>query len=128
MVCHLTRFGGWHLLGGDFESLRLSRAQARDVHRIRDHAGLDARLLGYRLGLKLGTDALLVSAASLGQDLPADALDGIRFGDAQTFPVVAADLMPTYEGKALGDKLRVLENTWIESGFTLSKEELLSKG
>ncbi|MDJ0640956.1 MAG: CCA tRNA nucleotidyltransferase [Paracoccaceae bacterium] len=116
------------LLGGDFDSLRLSRAQARDVHRIRDNTGQDARRLGYRLGLKLGADALLVTAASLGQDLPADALDGISFGAAQTFPVFAADLMPEYEGKALGDKLRALENTWIESGFTLLKEELLSEG
>ena len=116
------------LLGGDFDSLRLSRAQARDVHRIRDNTGQDARRLGYRLGLKLGADALLVTSASLGQDLPADALDGISFGAAQTFPVFAADLMPEYEGKALGDKLRALENTWIESGFTLLKEELLSEG
>jgi hypothetical protein len=33
--------------------------------------------------------------------------------------------MPDYEGAALGDRLRVLENHWIASGFRLAREDLM---
>jgi poly(A) polymerase len=34
--------------------------------------------------------------------------------------------MPDFEGPALGAELSRLERVWIESGFRLSREELLS--
>jgi poly(A) polymerase len=33
--------------------------------------------------------------------------------------------MPSLEGKALGDRLKSLETEWIDSGFKLTKAELL---
>lgn len=43
------------------------------------------------------------------------------------FPIKAQDLMARgmHEGKALGDRLKALEVTWEESGYTLSRETLL---
>lgn len=47
---------------------------------------------------------------------------------APTFPVTAQDLMERgyTQGKALGDKLRELENIWEENGYKQSREELLT--
>lgn len=45
-----------------------------------------------------------------------------------SFPVPAADLMEKgFEGKALGDKLKQLEQEWEESEYRLSKDDLLAK-
>jgi len=37
----------------------------------------------------------------------------------------AADLMPDYQGPALGKRLAELEDRWIASGFSLTKAQLL---
>jgi poly(A) polymerase len=44
---------------------------------------------------------------------------------APVFPVTAKDLNME-EGKALGDRLRLLETKWEESDYTLTKEQLLA--
>lgn len=54
-----------------------------------------------------------------------EAEDARRGADAK-FPVSAEDLMPRLTGPALGKHLRQLETRWIESGFTLTREELLA--
>ena len=49
--------------------------------------------------------------------------------DPPTFPLSGADLIALgYEpGEAMGELLRKLEDGWIESGFALSKEELMKQ-
>ncbi|MEL7429732.1 MAG: CCA tRNA nucleotidyltransferase, partial [Pseudomonadota bacterium] len=44
------------------------------------------------------------------------------------FPVQGRDLLDLgmAPGKAVGERLRQLEKTWVESGFHLSREELLA--
>jgi len=74
---------------------------------------------GARWGLALG-------GALSHSDCPDSADAEIAKAAAQVFPVVAADLMPRYQGPALGARLRQLESRWIASGFTLSRAELLS--
>ncbi len=47
---------------------------------------------------------------------------------APSFPLRGPDLAPfDLEGPALGERLRALEQQWIESGFALSREELLAR-
>ena len=84
--------------------------------------------LGYRYGAELGLDALIVGAVSMGQVLSQEAIAELRNGAASKFPVTAADLMSDLQGKALGDALKRLEDRWVQSGFTLSRETLLSEG
>ena len=43
-----------------------------------------------------------------------------------SFPIRAADLIPSFSGPALGEKLADLEAQWIASGFTLTRKDLLS--
>ncbi|WP_444453764.1 CCA tRNA nucleotidyltransferase [Rhodobacter capsulatus] len=107
--------------------LRLSKAEARQLERLREafgDPGSDAEL-GYRYGAEIARDALLIRGASLGQAIPEFSLNRVAFGAAQRFPVTASDLMPGLAGPALGAKLKELECRWIASGFSLSREALL---
>jgi len=116
-------------LGGSdvAKRLRLSRAEARRLARLRD--GIDSAMppaeLGYRLGATDGADIVLLRAASHGGPPAPDAFDAVRRGAAAVFPVRAADLMPHHSGPALGKRLAELEARWIASGFTLTRAELL---
>jgi poly(A) polymerase len=35
--------------------------------------------------------------------------------------------MPAYEGPRLGQRLKELEQRWIDSGFTLTRDDLLAE-
>ncbi|TDK44418.1 CCA tRNA nucleotidyltransferase [Antarcticimicrobium luteum] len=110
------------------ETLRLSRAQARGLDRLREAAAsaMGAAELGYRLGPAAGRDALLLRCAWLDQPWPGAAAAEIDRGAAARFPVTARDLMPDYAGAALGKRLAQIEAAWIASGFSLSRASLLS--
>jgi poly(A) polymerase len=115
-------------LGGEEvpERLRLSRKDAARLAAIGKATALHAGEAGYRLGAEVARDALLIVAASTGQQIDQAALERARHAARQTFPLRAADLMPGVTGPELGRRLAVLETAWIESGFTLSRERLLS--
>jgi poly(A) polymerase len=61
-------------------------------------------------------------------EMPFDPGDLVRAqnGAEARFPVKATDLMPEYQGAALGAKLAELEDRWIASGFALDRAELLT--
>ncbi|WP_095587788.1 CCA tRNA nucleotidyltransferase [Actibacterium ureilyticum] len=107
--------------------LRLSRDETRALAALRDGATGTAvpRALGYRLGVAAARDAVLLRASLMESPLPAGWPDDIATGAAAEFPVKARDLMPDYQGPALGAKLAELEDRWIASGFALDKEALL---
>jgi poly(A) polymerase len=114
--------------GADAEAaLRLSRAELRDLAALR--AALDSTdtpaALGWRLGDRLGADAVLARAAVMAALPPARWLDDIPRGAAAAFPVTAADLMPALQGEALGAALKELETRWLQSDLTLSRDDLL---
>ncbi len=110
------------------ELLRLSRSDARRLEALlaaaRSTAGPGE--LGYRLGDGGGRDALALRAAFTELAPPVDAAAAVARGAGARFPVSAADLMPAYEGPALGARLRELEARWIASGFAASRDELLA--
>jgi len=109
------------------ERLRLSKADARRLDRLLDYRGSIARPdeLAYRAGPDIARDAVLLTAALLGTEVPDDLEPRLKVGAAATFPVKPRDLMPAYEGAALGARLRTLEDRWIASGFTLTRDALL---
>ena len=51
--------------------------------------------------------------------------EALARGAAARLPITAADLIPAYEGAALGARLAALEARWIASGFTLTRQDLL---
>jgi poly(A) polymerase len=119
----LRRLG---VLGGDTSALRLTKAEARDLSRLRDAVGdiTPPAALGYHLGADLGADAALARAAMLESPLPADWQADVMRGAHARFPVRAADL-PGLEGAALGQRLKALESRWIASDFTATRDDLL---
>ena len=117
-------------LGGDFtDALRLSRDQARRLQLLRHWAEGTAQAgeLGYRLGVQDGIAAIVLRAALMEMPPDPDADRNIREGAEQVLPLAAADLMPRWQGAALGATLRRLEQDWIASGFTLTRDALLAR-
>ncbi len=108
--------------------LRLSRQQAKQLDLLTMEIGQTTGPgeLGYRYGVETGHDILLLRAALLETPLADDPVAGLRKGANAVFPVAAHDLMPAYDGPALGARLKKLESRWITSGFTLTKRDLLS--
>jgi poly(A) polymerase len=117
------------VLGGQevADRLRLSRAEAVDLDRLRATiAGGDGPAqLGWRLGEVLATDAVIARAALVGAPPPPGWQDEVARGVAATFPIRAADLMATHQGPALGARLKVLEERWLASNLSLSRDDLL---
>ena len=115
------------VLGGDTDSLRLSRPETRDLAALRAAFGSTdtPAALGWRLGVALGTDAVLARAAVLESNPSPGWQSHVHRGAAALFPVTAADLMPALQGEALGLKLKQLEQAWLASDLTLSREDLL---
>jgi poly(A) polymerase len=116
------------VLGGDDlqDRLRLSRAEDRDIARLRSEIGGTHRpaALGHVLGADLGTDAVLARAALLEHPLPPDWQAEVARGAHNRFPVTADDL-PSLIGPALGQELKRLQKAWLQSDLRLSKQELL---
>lgn len=118
------------VLGGEnvADHLRLSRKEASQLETLHRSLGLGSGELGYRLGADVGRDALLVAAATMGRGpVPEAEFRAMLHGAEQDFPVVAADLMPGLSGPDLGAALKRLEQVWIDSGFALSRDELLTR-
>ncbi|MFK7745033.1 MAG: CCA tRNA nucleotidyltransferase [Roseobacter sp.] len=117
-------------LGGeDVENqLRLSRVQARQLKLIQQNgfAGPSFPEVAYRYGFDVGRAAVILRAALAEKPVQQDDIDTIKAASIAQFPVKAADLMPGFHGKALGDKLADLEQEWILSGFVLSRDALLT--
>lgn len=116
-------------LGGETvaDRLRLSKSDARRLALLREMAaaGGQAAELGYRHGVRDGWAILLLRAALLETPPDPRSAEDLAQGAAARFPVTASDLMPGYTGPALGARLQALERRWIDSGFTLSRDDLL---
>ena len=122
-LCRLAALGGLDVA----DHLRLSRAEARDLDRLRQAVGDSAGAgeLAYRHGEAMARDAILIRAATGLPPAPGWQHE-IAKGATATFPVRPADLMPQYAGAELGRRLAEVEARWIASGFTLSREQLLA--
>jgi len=117
------------VLGGEglAERLRLSRRDAAALDAVRGEIG-SARPpaeLGYRHGEVLARDMVLARAAVREAAPPVGWAVAVARGAAAKFPLAAADLAPALQGPALGAALKKLEAAWIESGFTLTRTQLL---
>jgi poly(A) polymerase len=110
------------------DRLRLSKADAKKVALVREETGklTPPHELGYRYGYWDGVHCLLLRWASLLLPFDEASLPEIAKGAEASFPVSAADLMPEFSGKALGDTLKKLEAVWIDSIFETTKAELLA--
>jgi poly(A) polymerase len=118
-------------LGGEahMDRLRLSKADDRRLGRLLEHRGTFAspEELAYRLGGDEARNVVLVTAAMLEKPLPTNLEADLAKGAGAVFPIRPHDLMPGYEGPALGARLQDLEDAWIASGFSLTRDDLLGR-
>ncbi|MGJ8556810.1 MAG: CCA tRNA nucleotidyltransferase [Sulfitobacter geojensis] len=117
------------VLGGEDPAarFRLSKADAQKLAVLREvgFSGPPVAEIAYRHGVEVGQTTVLLRAV-LAEQMPDRALLETVLSAAEAkFPVTASDLMPEFQGPALGKKLRQLEQRWIDSGFALSAQELL---
>jgi poly(A) polymerase len=117
-------------LGGESpaDALRLSRKDARRLELLRNEAAgtQTPEALGYRHGVNVARDVVVLRAAMFEMPVPGGAFAAAELGAAATFPIGAQDLMPDHEGAALGKTLKKLEEAWIASRFTLDRQALLA--
>jgi poly(A) polymerase len=117
------------VLGGQdpATALRLSRAEERHFSLVRDEIGTlrGGAELAFRHGVEVAEDTLLARAALTGTPLPEGWDAALPQAAAARCPVTAADLMPALQGPALGAALRAIEDRWIASDFTLTRDDLL---
>lgn len=108
--------------------LRLSNDVSRKIDLVMKMAGSTTppHELGYRHGGWNGVHCLLMRWASMLHPFDGAEIDAVWRGAGATFPIEAADLMPAYTGKALGDRIKLLETAWIASDFVLTKNALLA--
>ena len=107
-------------LGGEgvVERLRLSRKEADTMVRMRSAMGdTDAAASAYWHGERAAW------AGALLQNRPG-AADDIKRGASAVLPVAAADFMDRFEGPELGARLKEAETRWVNSGFSLSADDL----
>jgi len=117
-------------LGGEDvgNRLRLSKAERNRLEALRLEmaTATPPGALAYAHGADTARDIVLLRAA-LFETPPDPAAEAeIAKGATAIFPVKPADLMPDLQGPALGETLKALEARWIASGFTLTRDELLS--
>lgn len=108
----------------DTKRLRFAKKQAAQ-YQAYSNLQLGAAVVGYKLA-DLAASYLAVQATMFEQELDSNKVEIAKNASTKTFPIKANDLMDRFEGPALGEKLRELEKQWIDSGFTLSKEDLLA--
>ena len=128
--CKPNWIGRLVALGGEDVSgrLRLSKSDQRTYCAVQQAAFEDVSLLGvaFENGAEIATQAYLIRCA-IAESLPdVSYVEQLTSAEQQRFPIVAANLMPAYQGPALGIRLAQLKTAWIASGFTMSKEELIS--
>ncbi len=124
-ICRLA------VLGGQDNSaayLKLTRTEAAQLAVLQTEIAsmLPADVLGWKHGAIFAKNVLFLRAALTGAALPLHWPDDAARGAAAIFPVSATDLMPKLQGAKLGQKLKALEKRWLDSGLTLSREQLLT--
>lgn len=122
-LCRLAVMGGDDLTS----RLRLSRAETAGLEVMRSEIGsvMAPDALGWKHGTVVAGEILHARAAMFGLPLPTDWQRDVARGASATFPITAFNLMPGLQGQALGAKLKMLQDQWLSSGLSLTREQLL---
>jgi tRNA nucleotidyltransferase/poly(A) polymerase len=122
-ICRLAALGGMNAE----ETLRLSKAQTRELTQYREGIGSMTGLgeLAYRQGATTAKGIFALRGAFAGHPPDLARLEGIYVASKAKFPVKSADLIDSFQGPALGKRLKELEAEWIASNFTKTKAQLL---
>ncbi len=109
------------------DRLRLSRVEARQLALLTQESGTDTGLaeLAFRHGADLAVDVVLLRATMAGTPPTPDVRTRAEHAAQQVFPLGGHDITGVDSGPELGKILKRLERRWIDSGFSLDRQELL---
>ena len=105
------------------DALRLSRDESRIQTQLAQAQTMPPPAAAYRFGRAVAAQSVLIGAAH-GKTPAFGWCHGIARATEAKFPLSAADLVPGLTGAALGRALRHAEAAWIDSDFTLTRDEL----
>ena len=109
------------------DRLKLSKKQA-NLLALYQTSLADTRSLNeiaFREGAAIALCVAALRAATFEQPLQSDLKAQLVTASKQEFPIAAQDLMPQYSGAQLGSALKMLQRAWLDSGFALTKAQLL---
>ncbi len=108
--------------------LRLTRNEIRHFEALHKAAfdGPALSEVAYRQGTEVARGAMILRAVLAGTGVDCRDLPALARAGAAVFPLRGGDL-PALKGKALGARLRQLEEIWIASDFALDKQALLNR-
>lgn len=115
---------GTPALNGQPELPRRTRLHLDSIRKCLDD-DMSVDQAGYRFGLMEAISSALLRATLGDQIPPADLCDRAYHAAVQKMPVAASDLIPLVERTEISRHLRKMEDSWIASGFTMTKQELL---
>ncbi len=115
------------LLGADDAAgaLRLSRNESRMQADLTAARPLPPQVAAYRFGRAVAAQSVLIRTAQ-GEPPEFGWCHQVARGAAMEFPLSASDLMPDLNGRALGEGLHRAKRAWIDSDFTLPRDQLLA--
>jgi poly(A) polymerase len=119
----LATLGGQDLEG----ALRLSKKDLHAIDTIREIAGsiMSPEHAGYLHGAQAALDGCLLRAVMFERHISPDLSTQVEHGAAQVFPLNGGDLQGSFHGPDLGRALKKRRQAWIDSGFKLTRQELL---
>ena len=83
--------------------------------------------LGYKVGEKASLDLLIIKEVKEGSIMRNEDIEKIKKASKMIFPIKFSDVHPqTKNLNITKEKINLMETFWIGSGFTASKEKLLS--
>jgi poly(A) polymerase len=133
----LLNKNSWELLHSELFRLRLSNREIRKVYYLKYYEdmltqGVD---LAYLLKLVIYDQkaellsflAYIMSVSKIARDQALDFLQRYKNYFGKILPINGEDLKHRFSGIEIGDKLKEAKDLWIESDFTLSKQELIKR-
>ena len=109
-------------------SLMLKK-EKRYFHQLSNLMKLDHKpdYLGYKVGEKASLDLLIIREVREGSIMSNEDIEKIKKASKKIFPIKFSDVHPfTKNLNITKEKINLMETFWINSGFTASKEKLLS--
>ena len=82
--------------------------------------------ISYLYGEEFSWQYAILKYASLNKDIPNNICLEIKRGANALFPIKSCELINDFEGPELGKKIKELQHAWINSNFSLTREELLN--
>ena len=82
--------------------------------------------ISYLYGEEFSWQYAILKYVSLNKDIPKNICTEIKRGTNALFPIKSCELINDFKGPELGKRIKDLQHAWVNSDFSLTREELLN--